>query len=91
MGDISANESQIRPLTKLEPELQKEVWTKVVETAPEGRSKASNEAIPKIFDTREKIGLHIWPVIDYNTPLEYKGIDILEKVDHERNMSLVKI
>lgn len=34
---IPANERQIRPLTKLEPELQKEAWTKVVETAPEGK------------------------------------------------------
>jgi hypothetical protein len=32
-----ATESQARPLTKLEPEQQKEAWQKVVETAPEGK------------------------------------------------------
>jgi len=30
-------ESQVRPLTKLEPEQQKEVWEKAVQTAPEGK------------------------------------------------------
>ena len=34
---LPANERQARPLTQLEPELQKEAWTKAVETAPEGR------------------------------------------------------
>lgn len=31
------SESQTRPLTHLEPEQQKEVWKKAVETAPKGR------------------------------------------------------
>jgi len=30
-------ESQVRPLTKLEPEQQKEVWEKAVQTAPDGK------------------------------------------------------
>ena len=86
-----ANESQTRPLTKLDPELQKEAWIKVVETAPAGRAKASSEAIPKFFDTREKNGLHIWPVIDYVTPHEYQPIAIFEKVAYKANMGLAKI
>ena len=31
------SERQARPLTKLEPEQQKEVWEKAVQTAPEGK------------------------------------------------------
>ena len=37
MGRIPINERQTRPLTKLEPDQQIEVWQKVVETAPEGK------------------------------------------------------
>lgn len=37
IGDKPATESQVRPLTKLEPEQQKEVWEKAVQTAPEGK------------------------------------------------------
>lgn len=35
LGEVP--ESQLRPLTSLEPEQQIEAWQKVVETAPEGR------------------------------------------------------
>lgn len=35
-------EGQLRPLTKLEPEMQREVWTKAVETAPEGKVTAKH-------------------------------------------------
>jgi hypothetical protein len=34
---VPKTESQARPLTKLEPEQQKEVWEKAVQTAPEGK------------------------------------------------------
>jgi len=37
MGNIPTSERQTRPLTKLEPDQQIEVWQKVVETAPEGK------------------------------------------------------
>ena len=36
------SESQIRPITKLEPEQQAEVWKKAVETAPEGKITAKH-------------------------------------------------
>lgn len=38
------NESQTRPLARLEPEQQKEVWQKAVETAPEGKVTAAHVA-----------------------------------------------
>ncbi|MBW2631052.1 MAG: hypothetical protein JRC90_04705 [Deltaproteobacteria bacterium] len=38
-----ANEGQTRPLTKLEPELQKEAWQKAVDTAPDGKITARHE------------------------------------------------
>jgi len=38
IGEKQIPESQLRPLTRLEPEKQKEAWTRAVETAPdEGR------------------------------------------------------
>jgi hypothetical protein len=38
IGDIKpANEAQVRPLTCLRPERQKEAWRRAVETAPEGK------------------------------------------------------
>lgn len=43
MGDIlPENERQIRPLTRLEPEQQREAWSKAVETAPEGKVTAKH-------------------------------------------------
>ncbi len=43
MGDVSpASERQARPLTRLEPEKQKEAWTRAVETAPEGKVTAAH-------------------------------------------------
>lgn len=38
----SLPESQLRPLAPLEPEAQREVWTKAVETAPEGKITAKH-------------------------------------------------
>ena len=34
---LPTNERQIRPLTSLEPEQQREAWARAVETAPEGK------------------------------------------------------
>jgi len=40
IGDIKpTNESQTRPLARLEPDQQREAWAKAVETAPEGKEK----------------------------------------------------
>ena len=35
-------EGQLRPLAKLEPEQQREAWTKAIETAPEGKMTAAH-------------------------------------------------
>lgn len=40
--DIPIPERQIRPLTRLEPEKQKEAWIRAVETAPEGKVTAAH-------------------------------------------------
>lgn len=43
IGDIKpTTESQTRPLSKLEPEQQREAWKKAVETAPEGKITAAH-------------------------------------------------
>lgn len=43
IGDIlPSTESQARPLTQLEPQAQREVWQRAVETAPEGKVTAKH-------------------------------------------------
>lgn len=39
---VPINERQARPLTKLEPEQQREAWTRAIETAPEGKITAAH-------------------------------------------------
>jgi len=47
-------ESQLRPLTHLEPEEQREVWQKAVETAPEGKVTAQH--VQDVVDEMEDKG-----------------------------------
>ena len=42
------NEAQARPLTRLEPEQQREAWTTAIETAPEG--KVTGEHVKRVVD-----------------------------------------
>ena len=42
VGVLPTNEAQARPLTRLEPEQQREAWTRAVETAPEGKITAAH-------------------------------------------------
>jgi len=42
--DIPKTESQTRPLSKLQPEQQKEAWKKAIATAPEGKVTAAHVA-----------------------------------------------
>ena len=42
LGYSPENERQTRPLSKLEPEQQREAWQKAVETAPEGKVTAAH-------------------------------------------------
>lgn len=44
MVDKPATERQARPLSKLEPEQQRQAWQKAVETAPEGKVTAAHVA-----------------------------------------------
>jgi len=41
IGTVPTTESQTRPLSKLEPDQQREAWQKAVESAPEGKVTAS--------------------------------------------------
>lgn len=43
-----ATESQARPLSRLEPEQQKEAWQKAVETAPEKLSSRFGSALQNV-------------------------------------------
>jgi hypothetical protein len=51
-GQTPLNESHVRPLTRLSPQLQIEAWTKTVETAPDGKITARH--VSKIV--KETIG-----------------------------------
>lgn len=57
---LPVNESQARPLTKIEPDQQGKVWQRAVETAPEGKvtarhvSKIVNETIISEKKTKRK-------------------------------------
>lgn len=51
--DKPTHESQTRPLAHLEPEQQKEVWQKAVETAPNGRVTA--EHVQDVVDEMQDI------------------------------------
>lgn len=42
IGTLPATESQTRPLSRLEPEKQREAWREAVETAPEGKVTAAH-------------------------------------------------
>jgi hypothetical protein len=52
VGILPATESQARPLIKLEPEEQREAWTKAVETAPNGKVTAAH--VQKVADEYEQ-------------------------------------
>lgn len=41
-GTLPTNERQIRPLTRLEPEQQREAWQRAIQTAPDGRVTAAH-------------------------------------------------
>jgi len=43
-GNTPSSERQTRPLSKLEPEQQRQAWQKAVETAPEGKVTAAHVA-----------------------------------------------
>lgn len=61
MGDIPRNERQARPLTKLEPEQQREAWQTAVETAPGGKVTASHveEVVKDITNgAKPKMAVH---------------------------------
>ncbi len=48
------NERQVRPLTKLNPDQQREAWAKVIQTAPEGgvTAKHLEKAIGQLIDSK---------------------------------------
>jgi hypothetical protein len=56
IGDIRpTNEAQVRPLTRLEPEQQKEAWERAVETAPEEGDGCGVRAMPLLLREGEKL------------------------------------
>lgn len=64
-----ATESQARPLARLEPEQQKEAWTKAVETAPDGKVTAAH--VYKIVRGMTEAAREEITGIPYNKDHEY--------------------
>jgi hypothetical protein len=50
IGELPTNEAQVRALTDLKPEQQREVWTEAAKTAPNGKATAKH-----VRKTRERI------------------------------------
>ncbi len=60
LQSAGANEYQTRPLARLEPEQQREVWQKAVETAPDGKVTALHVAVVvKEFTAKRKMFVRI--------------------------------
>lgn len=52
IGSIPVTESQARPLTSLEPEVQRAAWQEVIDTAPNGKITAAHvEAVAQTYRT----------------------------------------
>lgn len=93
-----ATESQTRPLSKLEPDQQREAWKKVVDTAPEGKVTAAHvykivkEMTAPIIDTPKPTPQPQEP----SDALAFAAIAIsqLERIhpkDPKRSEALVKV
>lgn len=71
IGVIPDNEAQIRPLTRLEPDQQREAWQRAVETAPNGKVTAAHVEqvvrdidIPRTPENTDLIGNGVDDVLD---------------------------
>jgi len=80
---LPITESQARPLTRLEPEQQREAWTKAVETAPNGKVTAAHvqktvEAVTKTPHVSHNAGNNEW----YTPPEYIRGArDVMGGID----------
>lgn len=71
MGSLPTSERQARPLTRLEPEQQREAWQRAVETAPEGKVTAKHVAqVAQEFAPRG--------VANLDTPLSVQGVSVMD-------------
>lgn len=57
IGNIPTNEAQARPLSPLTPQLQREVWPLVVDTAPNGKITANH--VQRVVDDYLRPGEHL--------------------------------
>lgn len=72
IGDRPINEAQARPLTRLEPEQQREAWKEAVATAPDGKVTAAHvQAVVDAYTETEKAEL-IGP-LDADPPSVYNA------------------
>ena len=68
IGDIPTNEAQVRPLTKLDPDHQKQAWSEALRTAPAGKVTASlvqkvvKKMVPESERKQQKATIIIEPV-----------------------------
>jgi hypothetical protein len=78
-------ESQIRPLTKLEPEQQPKAWKKATETAPKGKITAKH--VQTIVDEMEGINEQTRQIIEADQAEEVEDTPILKQLKKYWNMA----
>lgn len=91
MGDklLPANERQVRPLTKLPPEQQQEVWEKVIESAPvvddkpKVTAKLVEEVVSQVLGKEETESESSNQKSTYRLSLDEETSDALSEVFHK--------
>ncbi len=72
---LPGNEAQVRPLTALPPEQQREAWTLAVETAPGGKVTGAHveQTVAKLTGTAQAMAVTVFSheSVDYYTPPVY--------------------
>lgn len=93
------NEAQIRPLTRLEPDQQREAWQRAVETAPNGKVTAAHVEqvvreiiVPRIPENADLIGNGVDDVLDPPMePAQLLDLPAATHDAHERRTHIMRV
>jgi hypothetical protein len=83
MGNKPTSERQLRPLTHLEPEQQKQVWNQAVKTAPNGKVTARH--VEKVIDELEMASSE--DMDESEEPEQMQDSPTIQKLKHYWNLA----